>query len=191
MSDFYLGEIRMFPYDRVPQYWHVCDGTLLQVTQNQALFSLLYNSFGGDGKTTFALPDLRGRAIACSGGQSQNTISGGIGSKGGVETVALGIAQMPPHHHTVLASSATAASSPAAGGYYAQPAQPSPVPAGMPAAPALYTASGTGTATPAPLAALNFSAVSTTGTGAGHENRQPYMAMAYCIATNGIYPPRD
>lgn len=164
----FLGEIRAFAFGRVPNGWLPCDGRLLQVQQNQALFALLYNRYGGDGKTTFALPDLRGRTPLCYGP------SMAMGLKEGTETVTLTSAQVPPHTHAVLATSTTAATSSPAGGALAT----------LPAGTNAYAAPGTTT--------FNTAAVSTSGASAPHQNMQPSLAVNWCIATsNALFPPRQ
>ena len=117
MSEPFLAEIRLFGFDFPPRGWARCDGQILPISQNQALFSLLGTTYGGDGVTTFALPDLRGRAAAHEG-----TPAGGqnkpLGSRAGSEDVALSAAQIAPHTHTVVGDAGAATSNNPAGNRY-------------------------------------------------------------------------
>lgn len=179
MSDFFLGEIRAFTMGYAPAGWHLCDGTLLPISGNQALFSLLGTAFGGNGTTTFGIPDLRGRAVL-----GATSFSGGTpyprGAAGGQESVVLTQAQIPAHYHTfnVLNS----------GGTF-------PIPTGN-------TISGAGTSTAVPVAPnlfaagaatvpLNPATIQPSGGSAGHTNVQPSLVINYCIATTGLYPQRN
>ena len=105
----FLGEIRMFGFDFAPQGWALCNGQLLPINQNQALFSLLGNMYGGNGTTTFALPNLQSR-VPIHQGQGAGLSAYVVGQAGGAETVTLAAAQMPAHAHPVKASSNTAGS---------------------------------------------------------------------------------
>jgi microcystin-dependent protein len=166
--DPFLGETRAFAFGITPRGWAPCDGRLLSVQQNSALFSLLGTFYGGDGITTFALPDLRGRApLGCDG-------SVAIGARSGTETVTLTAAQVPSHTHAAYAS--TAAASTAA----PSTASLAPLPEGFSA----YAA-------PAANTTLAASAVATSGASQPHENMQPSLAVNWCIAINGIYPSRS
>lgn len=109
MSEPFVGEIRMFGFNFEPQGWAFCDGRLLPISQNAALFSLLGTTYGGDGVSTFALPDLRSR-VPVSLGQGEGLSSYAEGQAGGTETVTITPAQMPAHTHAVNASSSPAAS---------------------------------------------------------------------------------
>ncbi len=173
--DYFLGEIRLFPYSRIPRGWLECNGALLQVTGNQALFSLLTNHFGGDGKTNFALPDLRGRVPV---GVTQPQL---LGKTSGAEAVALTIAQTPAHTHQVNVYDGVAnmksptGSLPASSTKTGGPTQPP--------APNLYgsfVANGQ-TMDPAVIGGVG---------GQAHENLQPSLALVYCISSSGIYPQR-
>ncbi|MFD2365129.1 phage tail protein [Pseudoduganella sp. GCM10020061] len=166
MSDPFIGEIKIYPFNRVPRGWAPCQGQLLPINQNQALYSLLGNVYGGDGRTTFALPDLRGRvAIHVS-----NTIP--LGAMQGEETHTLTVNEMPQHAHQVFASEATASSPDTAGGSWAS------------AESMCYNP-------PTTVVPMNPAAIATAGGSQPHPNMQPYLAMAFCIATQGIYPPRN
>lgn len=168
--DPFVGEIRAFAFGIIPKDWLPCDGRTLNVNQYVALFSLLSNRYGGNGSSTFALPDLRGRTpLGFSATIPQ-------GQKDGSETVTLTAAQVPPHTHQVKGSSATASTN-------------------APSTHAMAVlASGAGNAYAAPDAAaatLNVAAVTTSGGSAPHPNMQPSLAVNWCIATNGLYPPRQ
>jgi len=180
VSDYFIGEIRMFPWDWAPRGWALCNGALLPITQNQALFSLLGTTYGGDGQSTFALPNLNGRTPV---GQGVSPVSGAsydCGEADGVESVTLLPLAMPTHTHALTAAN-EAATIPAPGtNYLAQPVvsltDPTPV--------NLYS-------TPTALTSLDPGAVSVTGGGGPHSNMQPSLVMNYCIATNGIFPSRN
>jgi microcystin-dependent protein len=177
--DAFIGEIRLMGFGLIPKGWAACQGQLLPVNQNQALFSLLGTTYGGNGQTTFALPDLRGRAIV-GAGQGTGLANYGQGQAGGTESVALTIAQMPGHAHLLagsLKADAGADGTDPAGTYPAAPADTTlPFGAGSPNA-ALSSATLTGSTANA-------------GTGTSHENRQPVLGLNYCIALTGYYPTR-
>lgn len=181
MSESYVGEIRLFPFRKVPSGWAVCDGSLLPINANQALYSLIGTSFGGDGKANFALPNLQGRTIVGASGTSG--VPPQVGGTGGTETVALTVAQMPAHAHPVMGAPSNGTTASAAGAFMATPVAPASL-ANPPPPPSLY---GTGGSS---LQALNAGAVGPAGGGTPHENRQPYLALVHCICTQGIYPSR-
>ena len=178
--DPFVGEIRAVGFNYAPRGWALCDGSLMQIRQNQALFSILGTRFGGDGQTTFALPDLRSRAIV-NPGQGPGLSPYQIGAKAGVESVALSLAQTPAHIHgfggqfsvnpTPPSNSATPT-----GNYIGVPAQAQYSEA--PSTDTMAANSVTGTVSPA-------------GEGQAHDNRQPYLAMTYVIALQGEYPQRS
>ncbi len=157
----FLGEIRLFPYGFTPRGWASCNGQILAIATNQALFSLLGTTYGGNGVTTFALPDLRGRVATHA--------EFGLGESGGQESVTLTPSSMPQHSHQIRAvASAT-----------------SPSPTGnMPANPtfALYDKAN-------PNTTLDASSLQNAGGSQPHENMQPYLVLNYCIATAGQFPP--
>jgi microcystin-dependent protein len=186
-----IGEIRMFGGNFAPRSWAFCEGQLLAISQNQALFSILGTTYGGDGRTTFALPDLRGRT-AISPGTGPGLSTYRLGQRGGVETVTLNTTQIPAHNHiaqatiagnvNVASNTETANSGEAAGNvlgeaganiYNNSPAEPSEVLGGV---------------------SHNLSAsvqVGMNGGGQSHENRSPYLAVYYIIALQGIFPSRN
>ena len=164
----FIGEIRLVPYTFAPKGWALCAGQLLSISQNTALFSLLGTNYGGDGRTTFALPDLRGRTPVGAG-----TAPAGsdypLGATGGQEAVALTTPQLPAHAHAVNASSAAATKRtptrayPAGGGAYAADQN----------------------------VRMKAAMIGPTGDGEAHENRQPYLSLNYVIALQGIYPAQS
>jgi microcystin-dependent protein len=171
MSEPFIGEIRMFAGNFAPRHWAFCSGQLMSIAQNQALFSLLGTTYGGNGTQTFGLPDLRGRAPVHQGtgpGLSPRV----IGEPGGTEAVTLISGQMPTHAHQARATAADGTQDSPAGAVWASWSDTP------------YTA-GPGNAVPMNPAAVNLS-----GGSAPHENRSPYLALSFIIALAGIFPPR-
>lgn len=176
-----LGEIRIFSFNKIPDGWAACNGQLLNIQQNQGLYTLLGNKFGGDGTKTFALPNLQGATTIGAG----NTYA--PGATGGVESVALSAATTPVHYHTVNvydvnASKATFSTVLAA--------ITAPTPGNLTK---LYPVNGYvppsgGYGPPPQPIELTASAVSTEGAGAAHPNMQPYLTLNICMATSGTYP---
>lgn len=175
MSSSYVGEIEIFGFDFAPQQWALCAGQLLPISQNTALFSLLGTQYGGDGKTTFALPNLQG-AIPVSQGQGPGLSDYNMGETGGTETVTLNLNQIPAHTHNLAAS--------AAGGRIDTPS---------PATVLGATERGTlpYAATPTAGATLNTNIVGTVGGSQPHNNMMPYITLNYCICLYGIFPARS
>lgn len=171
-----LGEIRLFSYNKVPDGWHLCDGTLLPIGQNTALFSLIGNFYGGDGIKTFGLPDLRGRAIVGAVYQAEESSSFPylVSASGGTETVVLTMQQMPQHRHEVRISDAPGTTAKLQGGVYAAVRSP--------LAQNLY---GKMPETPV---AIEPKTIGAAGSGRAHDNMQPFLALEYCIALTGSYP---
>lgn len=174
MSEPFVGEIRMFAGNFAPRGWAFCDGQLLAVSQNDALFSLLGTIYGGDGRTTFGLPDLRGR-IPIHAGHGPGLSERRLGSKGGAEKVTLTVNQLPSHSHPLQATSALAstrdpvATSPPKGFARAQfdAYTPQFVPQGMSA-----------------------KSVTNVGGSRSHTNLMPFLCIHFIIALVGIYPSR-
>lgn len=177
MSDPYLGEIRPFAGTYAPRNWRLCDGSIISIADNQALFTLLGTTFGGDGQTTFGLPDLRGR-LPVGVGQGRGLTNRFLGQMGGSESVTLTQAQIPGHTHAVVVSG-DAAESP-------QPANQ------VPAAPVnggvFYLPPNIGSQVDAPLAGDCLTAA---GNSQPHENRMPGTAITYIISAAGIFPQRN
>jgi microcystin-dependent protein len=173
MSDPFLGEIRMVGFDFAPQGWAFCDGQLMPISQNTALFSLLGTQFGGDGRSTFALPNLQGRAPVM---MDANGIA--IGQSGGDEMVALNADQMPAHTHSPNAISAAGTKTLPAGNLWAR---------GSTGVNSPYNAYST----IAPNSVMNPEAIGATGGGQPHNNLQPYLTVNFIIALAGIFPARS
>jgi len=169
--DPYLGEIRCFAFGKIPEGWLPCNGQTLQIQQNTALFSLLGTHYGGDGVKTFCLPDLRGRVpVHINVADSLD-----IGGFGGTETVALTTTCLPQHTHLVAVPDASATQVVPTGHYLGNMAAPH-----QPYAP---TSGGT------PVA-MSSASISGAGMNNPHNNMQPFSVLNFCIATQGIYPPR-
>jgi microcystin-dependent protein len=164
MSDFFLGEIRAFAFGIVPRGWLPCQGQTLQISQNQALFALLGTTYGGDGRTTFMLPDLRGQVPLGIGPNYP------AGAAGGSASHALTASEMPMHTHQALAS-------------VQPPSQPSPSGNTWAALSNEYAATANSEMAP--------QAIGVAGGSQPHNNMQPYLAINLCIATTGIFPPRQ
>lgn len=177
----YLGEIRLFGFGNIPKGWAACSGQLLPISQNSALFSLLGTYYGGDGRVTFALPNLNGRAVIGQGNSSYGT-SYPIGSAAGTETVTLLTDNLPVHNHVVNANTSYDVGSPSTN-FFANSNTPTNVAVKNKATVNLFAPQG-GSVTPLAPAITSF------GGGQPHENRMPFLTMNYCIATTGIYPSR-
>ncbi|HWD25915.1 MAG TPA: tail fiber protein [Rhizomicrobium sp.] len=174
MSNFYLGEINVFGFNFAPRGWAQCNGQILPIAQNSALFSLLGTTFGGNGTSNFGLPDMRSRVPVDFG----NTTS--LGEMSGLETVTLLTTEMPMHSHTFGATNTQANSAGDAAHIFGLGMGGSP-----PAATNTYISGTT------PNTALNPQAVSLAGGSQPHNNIQPILCVNFCIATTGIYPSRN
>ena len=178
MSDYFLGEIRMFAGNFAPMDWALCDGQLLPISQNTALFSLLGTYYGGNGTSTFALPDLRDRApLAWGNGVGLSPVA--LGEQLGSPTVTLSANEMPAHTHqvsTVPAGTAGTTGNPS-GAVWARAQQGRLVEAQY--------------STAAPTTVLAGTSVAPVGAGAPHNNLAPYLAVTFIIALAGIYPSRQ
>ncbi len=162
----FLSEIQIFAFNFAPIGWAPCSGQLLPINQNQALFALLGTTYGGNGQTTFALPDLRGRVpLHIGNGFDQ-------GQQSGSESHTLTTLEMPSHTHIAIASTAAANQSSPVGNTWASGAAASPF-------------KNTNNAI------MNAAAFGNTGGNQPHENRMPYLVMNYCIALEGIFPSRN
>lgn len=172
MADPFVAEIRIFPFNFAPKGWASCDGQLLPLSQNTALFALLGTTYGGNGKTNFALPNLADSS-PMHPGQGNGLSLRDLGETGGSASVALSAAEMPAHAHELhhagtgatLAAPGTTASFGSSG--VAQ----------------VYANGGA-------LAPMVPGALAQSGGSAPHENRQPYLALRFCIALQGVFPPR-
>lgn len=163
----YLGEIRCFAFGRIPTGWLSCQGQLLPINQNQALFSLLGTQFGGNGTTNFALPNLQGRAPV------HYSTSQPVGTQGGEENVTLTQSQMPSHNHLVNVSTTAADQRSPLNNFLAMLSAP-------------HMAYGPATN----LTGMAGDIVGMQGGSQPHNNMQPYTVLSYCIATQGVYPNR-
>jgi microcystin-dependent protein len=175
MSDQFLGQITIFPFDFAPLGWATCDGQILSIAQNTALFSLLGTQYGGNGTSNFALPNQQGCG-ALGMGQGTGLTEREIGETGGSATVTLMTTQIPAHAHSVKCATTTGnAASPVGNSFgSAQRGKPDGY------------AGTTGT-----VVAMSTSAVGSAGGGQPHDNMQPYLTLNYCIALQGIFPSRN
>jgi microcystin-dependent protein len=175
MADPFVAEIRIFPFNFAPRGWAFCNGQLMPISQNTALFSLLGTTYGGDGKSTFALPNIQGRA-PMHPGQGPGLSLHDLGETGGSDTVTLQQSEMPAHNHAMGAQTAPL-------GAVAAPAGAT---LGRPATGGLYV---TG-ANPA-LVTMSPSVLAAAGGGLPHNNLQPYLTLNFCIAQQGVFPARS
>ena len=178
MADPYYGEIRAFAFDYAPQDWAFCAGQTMPVSQNQVLFAVIGNVYGGDGRTTFNLPNLQGRTVMGQGtgpGLSQRRVADSVGTR----VVPLSLAQLPSHVHDVNVESDNATATDATGASWARAvgtgAKPAPV--------NLYSTSPVDKS-------LSPAAVSQVGGGLAHDNMQPYLTLNLCISLSGEFPVR-
>jgi microcystin-dependent protein len=171
--DPFVAEIRIFPFNFAPKGWAFCDGQVLPLSQNTALFSLLGTTYGGDGKSNFALPNMQGN-VPMHPGQGPGLSLHDLGETGGAETVSLLESEIPAHSHSlnaaappgvVFAGDPTTAIARSSGG-------------------AIYQTSNAG------LVQMNPSAIAPAGGDQPHNNMQPYLTLNFCIALQGVYPPR-
>ena len=167
MAEPFLSEIRITSFGFAPKGWALCNGQLLPINQNQALFSLLGTTYGGDGRVNFALPDLRARVPLHTG--SGHT----LGEKGGEQTHTLSIAEIPTHTHTLNGSSSNANQPIPTGNLLARQAPANP-----------YIGATT-------LGAMNPGSVTNVGGSQAHINMQPYLTLNFCIALQGIFPSQN
>jgi microcystin-dependent protein len=165
MSEPFLAEIRIVGFNFAPRGWALCDGQILPINQNQSLYSLLGTTYGGDGRTSFALPDMRGRVpIHVGNGHTE-------GQKSGEETHTLSASEMPQHTHLIQASSDAADENAVVDRVLAKSGQ-------------IYRQSST-------LVNMMSGTMTNTGGGQAHENMQPYLALNFCIALQGLFPSRN
>ncbi len=174
MSEPFIGEIRMVGFNFAPRGWALCDGQLLSIAQNNALFALLGTQFGGDGRTTFGLPDLRGRA-AMHAGSGPGLSLRRIGDKFGQESVTLVASQMPAHTHAAAASSGSGNANSPIGRIWSKDA-------------GVQSATYTGNAPDGTMAA---NAITNAGGGQGHDNMPPVLVVNFVIALVGLFPSRN
>jgi microcystin-dependent protein len=166
MSEPFLGEIKIMSFNFPPKGWALCNGQVLPINQNQALFALLGTTYGGDGRVNFALPNLQGRAPMHMGNGHT------LGERGGETAHTLNISEVPAHTHTAMASSSTGNTPTAANDVLASPLNQ----------------------TYAPLAAsvaMDPATIGATGGSQAHQNMQPFLTLNFCIALQGIFPSQN
>jgi microcystin-dependent protein len=166
MAEPFLAEIRIFSFGFAPKGWAMCNGQLLPINQNQALFSLVGTMYGGDGRTTFGLPNLQGRVSVGQSGAHQ------LGERAGEQTHTLTVPELPKHGHAAKAASSTTDTNPA--GHYWAP-----------------DITGNVTFATTPTVALAPAAIANTGGGQPHQNMQPFLTLNFCIALQGIFPSEN
>ena len=174
MSDPFIAEVRIFAGNFAPRNWAFCDGQLLPIAQNTALFSIVGTTYGGDGVSTFALPNLQGRA-AMHPGSGPGLTSRTLGQTGGAETATLTDAQLPSHAHNLRANQSTGAD------------QDDPGATVVPG----VTVGGSTYGDPTNLVDMADDALASAGGGQAHSNLQPYLVLNYIIATAGVFPSRS
>jgi microcystin-dependent protein len=175
MSDPFVAEIRIFPFNFPPTGWAFCDGQLMPISQNTALFSLLGTFYGGDGKSTFALPNMQG-SVPMQTGQGNGLSDRFLGESSGTETVTLLLSEIPLHTHSMMAHNLDFADTqnPSNTATLAKSNQGS----------AYQTNSSTN------LTPLAFQTLAPTGGSLPHNNLQPYLTLNFCIALQGVFPAR-
>jgi microcystin-dependent protein len=176
MAEFYVGQIMMSGFAFAPRYFALCNGQILGIAQNQALFSLLGTYYGGNGTTTFALPNLQGRAPVSAGSSADPGWQPSpytIGEFGGVESVTLSSQQMPAHTHQGNGTTSDGTVRNPTGALFAKNSAP------------LYAQ------TPGAQVPLSPQTVTLSGGGQAHSNMQPYSVINFCIALSGVYPSRN
>ncbi|MEZ4959287.1 MAG: tail fiber protein [Saprospiraceae bacterium] len=170
----FIGEIKLFAGNFAPRGWAFCDGQLLPISQNTALFSILGTTYGGDGRTTFALPDMRGR-VPLHQGTGPGLSDYSLGQRGGTESVTLTVLELPPHSHSLNANKQNGDTSDTPGSSLAD----------TKGSDRDYMKSGEVDIQ------MSAKSIGSTGGGMPHENRQPYLAINYIIAMQGVYPSRS
>jgi microcystin-dependent protein len=171
--DPFVAEIRIFPFNFAPKGWAWCDGQLLPLSQNTALFSLLGTNYGGNGKSNFSLPDLQGRT-PMHPGQGPGLSLHDLGEIGGSDTVTLLDSEIPSHSHTLMAASLNS-----------QSTTPTNNSLGRGNPVKVYAAPGT------PATLMDVNSIAPTGGNQPHNNMMPYLTMYFCIALQGVFPSRS
>ncbi|MDB6026340.1 MAG: Microcystin dependent protein [Verrucomicrobiales bacterium] len=181
MSEAFIGQIVMFAGNFAPRGWALCQGQLLSIAQNSALFSILGTTYGGDGVQTFALPDLRGR-VPAGNGQGPGLSSYTLGQQGGVESVTLITSQIPAHSHSLACNTGPATVASPANSFISGTGDTATNDDGTAKDPQFETA---------PNALLNPASISTIGGSQPHTNLHPYTCVNYVICTSGVFPSRN
>ncbi len=176
MSEPFVGEIRTFAFNFAPRGWMMCNGQTLVISQNTALFALLGTTYGGNGTTTFLLPNLQGR-VGVHIGQGSGLSPVSLGEAGGAESIALNVAQMPSHTHLVNADGSQGS------GSIGNPAGHLPAAVGSEGL-TIYSVK-------MPTTTMNPAMIANAGSGQPHSNVQPFLALNFCIALQGIFPARN
>jgi|SRR4051812_11386029 len=177
MSEPFLGQIQAFGFDFAPRNWMLCNGQLLSIAQNTALFSLIGTAYGGNGQTTFALPDLRGRA-ALHQGSGPGLPTFVLGESAGTTSETLLISNMPPHNHMLMASSDSAGTEKPTNMFMAAANNPT-------------TLDPINVYGPTTNTTMNPGAIGIAGSGVPISLMQPYLTISFCIAVQGIFPSRN
>ena len=175
MSNPFVAEIRIFPFNFPPRGWAFCQGQLLPISQNTALFSLLGTTYGGNGQSNFALPNMQGNA-AMHPGQGNGLSLHDLGETGGEQNHTLLVSEMPGHTHSVMSKGSGGQADPLNRLFGTSGTQ-------LPA-PNFYSS------TPGTLQNMNANALSPAGSSLPHNNMMPFLTLNYCIAMQGVYPPR-
>jgi microcystin-dependent protein len=175
MANPFVAEIRIFPFNFAPKDWAFCDGQIMSISQNTALFSLLGTTYGGDGKSNFALPNMQGSA-PMHPGQGPSLSLHDLGETGGTDTVQLIQSEIPQHSHTMMAAN-----------FPADQSTPSPARALARSVNAAAYVSGASQST---FVQMNDNMLAPTGGDQPHNNLMPYLTLNFCIALQGVYPPR-
>src|SRR5438876_599539 len=170
--DPFVAKIRIFPFNFAPRGWAFCDGQILPISQNTALFSLLGTTYGGDGKSNFALPNMQGNA-PMHPGQGPGLSLHDLGETGGSETVTLLESEIPAHSHAMTAATTSANSKSPAGNVLARAGGGN-----------VYMPAGN------PLVSMSDQALAPAGGDQPHNNLMPYLTLNFCIALQGVFPPR-
>jgi microcystin-dependent protein len=180
MASPFVAEIRIFGFNFAPTGWALCNGQILPISQNTALFSLLGTMYGGDGKSTFALPNMQGN-VPINQGQGPGLSQRFIGENGGAETVTVLVSEIPAHNHnfvgtTANSSTVTSSGNQVANGFTGNFQSSVQV--------KMYS-------TAAPNSLMNPNAIGISGSSLPHNNLMPYLTLNFCIAMQGIFPPRS
>jgi microcystin-dependent protein len=173
VADPFVAEVRIFPFTFAPKGWAFCDGQLLPISQNTALFSLLGTNYGGNGQSTFALPNMQGKA-AMQPGSGPGLSLHDLGEEGGSDTVTLLQTEIPAHTHTLRGSTASGDNPTPGGNTLARPGQTT-----------IYQQNSS-----ANLVQMAPEALPPAGSDQPHNNLMPYLTLHFCIALQGIFPPR-